>query len=319
MLKMKSIISPVDKNLLKSELTEARFARKTNFGNNQIYIINHHNAPNVMMEIGRLREISFRLGGGGTGEEVDIDDNDTCEVPYEQLIVWDIAEEEIVGGYRFIRCDHAVLADGTLNLSTAHLFNYSDAFIKDFVPKTIELGRSWVHPDYQGSTDGRKGIFALDNLWDGLGALVVLNPDIEYFFGKVTMYPSYNVEARDLLLAFMQHYFSDNENLVKPINPLAYVHDMDVLKNNFKNVEFTEGFRYLGQRIRQLGENIPPMISSYMKLSSTMRTFGTAVNDLFGDVEETGIMITIKDIYDSKKQRHVDSFLKELEMRIDNQ
>jgi Acetyltransferase (GNAT) domain len=314
---MKPVIAPVARDILKSELTEERFARKTNFGNNNIYILNYHNAPNVMMEIGRLREVSFRLGGGGTGEEVDIDENDTCEVPYEQLIVWDIEEEEIVGGYRFIRCDHAVLADGTLNLSTAHLFNYSEEFVKDFVPKTIELGRSWVQPAYQGSADSRKGIFALDNLWDGLGALVVLNPDIEYFFGKVTMYPSYNVEARDLLLAFMQFYFPDKENLVKPINPLKPVHDMDAMKNTFNGLDFTEGFRLLGQKTRQLGENVPPMISSYMKLSLTMRTFGTAVNDWFGDVEETGIMITIKDIYDSKKHRHVDSFLKELAMRVE--
>jgi hypothetical protein len=314
---MKPIIPPIDREILKSELTDERFARKTNFGNNNIYILNHHNAPNVMMEIGRLREVSFRLGGGGTGEEVDIDENDTCEVPYEQLIVWDIEEEEIVGGYRFIRCDHAVLADGTLNLSTAHLFNYSEEFVKNFVPKTIELGRSWVQPAYQGSADSRKGIFALDNLWDGLGALVVLNPDIEYFFGKVTMYPSYNIEARDLLLAFMQYYFPDKENLVKPINPLKPIYDMEVMKNTFKGLDFTEGFRLLGQKTRLLGENVPPMISSYMKLSLTMRTFGTAVNDWFGDVEETGIMITIKDIYESKKHRHVDSFLKELEMRVE--
>jgi hypothetical protein len=316
---MKPVIAPIDRNILKSELTEERFSRKTNFSNNDIYIINHHNAPNVMMEIGRLREVSFRLGGGGTGEEVDIDENDTCEVPYEQLIVWDTEGEEIVGGYRFIRCDNAFLADGTLNLSTAHLFNYSEEFVKDYVPKTIELGRSWVHPAYQGSADSRKGIFALDNLWDGLGALVVLHPDIDYFFGKVTMYPSYNVEARDLLLAFMQFYFPDHENLVTPINPLKHHHDMDAMKDTFRDLDFSEGFRLLGQKTRQFGENIPPMISSYMKLSSTMRTFGTSVNDWFGDVEETGIMITIKDIYETKKHRHVDSFLKELKTRAEEQ
>ena len=313
---MKPVIAPVDREILKSELTEERFARKTNFGNNNIYILNHHNAPNVMMEIGRLREVSFRLGGGGTGEEVDIDENDTCEVPYEQLIVWDIEEEEVVGGYRFIRCADAFWEDGSLNLSTAHLFHFSDTFVKEFVPKTIELGRSWVQPAYQGSADSRKGIFALDNLWDGLGALVVMYPDIEYFFGKVTMYPSYNTEARDLLLAFMQFYFPDKENLVKPISPLKHTYDIAEMQKMFVGLDFTEGFRLLGQKTRLLGENVPPMISSYMKLSLTMRTFGTAVNDLFGDVEETGIMITIKDIYESKKHRHIDSFLKELEMRV---
>ena len=314
---MKPVIAPVDREILKSELTEERFARKTNFGNNNIYILNHHNAPNVMMEIGRLREVSFRLGGGGTGEEVDIDENDTCEVPYEQLIVWDIEEQEIVGGYRFIRCADAFWEDGSLNLSTAHLFHFSDTFVKEFVPKTIELGRSWVQPAYQGSADSRKGIFALDNLWDGLGALVVMYPDIEYFFGKVTMYPSYHTEARDLLLAFMQFYFPDKENLVKPISPLKHTYDIAEMQKMFVGLDFTEGFRLLGQKTRLLGENVPPMISSYMKLSLTMRTFGTAVNDLFGDVEETGIMITIKDIYESKKHRHIDSFLKELAERVE--
>jgi hypothetical protein len=310
---MKSIIPPINREILKSELTQERFARKTNFSNNNIYIINHHNAPNVMLEIGRLREVSFRLGGGGTGEEVDIDENDTCEVPYEQLIVWDIEEEEIVGGYRFIRCADAFEEDGSLNLSTAHLFNFSEKFIKEFIPKTIELGRSWVQPAYQGSADNRKGIFALDNLWDGLGALVVMHPDIEYFFGKVTMYPSYNTEARDLLLAFMHYYFPDKENLVKPISPLNHTYDIAEMQKMFLGLGFAEGFRLLGQKTRQLGENIPPMISSYMKLSLTMRTFGTAVNDLFGDVEETGIMITIKDIYESKKHRHIDSIAPRLE------
>lgn len=309
---MKPIIPPVDRAVLLAELNADRYVRTTNFGGNKIFIFNHHNAPNAMLEVGRLREESFRRGGGGTGEPVDIDENDTCEVPYEQLIVWNEEAQEIVGGYRFILCKNAFLADGTLNLSTAHLFNYSEKFVQEFIPTTIELGRSWVAPDYQGSSDSRKGIFALDNLWDGLGALIVKYPDMAYFFGKVTMYPSYNREGRDLLLAFMHQYFPDPDHLVTPINPLKHDFDLDVLKKEFAGMDFTEGLRYLGNRTRQLGEMVPPLISSYMKLSSTMRTFGTAVNDHFGDVEETGIIITIEDIYESKKHRHVDSYLKEL-------
>ncbi len=309
---MKPIIPPVDRAILKAELNADRFVRTTNFGENKIYIFNQHNAPNAMLEVGRLREESFRRGGGGTGEEVDIDENDTCEVPYEQLIVWNAEEQEIVGGYRFILCEKAFLPDGTLNLSTAHLFDYSKKFVNEYIPRTIELGRSWVAPAYQGSSDSRKGIFALDNLWDGLGALIVMYPEMDYFFGKVTMYPTYNKEARDLLLAFMHLFFPDPDKLVTPINPLQYDFDLDTLKKEFVGMDFTEGLRYLGNRTRQLGEMVPPLISSYMKLSSTMRTFGTAVNDLFGDVEETGIIINIKDIYESKKHRHVDSYLKEL-------
>ena len=307
---MKPIISPISRELLESELTEERYIRKTNYGENKIFIVNHHNAPNVMLEIGRLREISFRGAGGGTGEEVDIDENDTCAVPYQQLIVWNEEDKEIIGGYRYILCRDAVLEDGSLNLSTAHLFYFSDKFVKEYVPKTIELGRSWVQPAYQPSASNRKGLFSLDNLWDGLGALIVMHPDIEYFFGKVTMYPSYNVEARDWLMAFMLYYFPDNDKLVIPIQPLKYQFDIPSIQKNFNGLDYKEGYRALNQRVRQLGENIPPLINSYMNLSPSMHTFGTAVNDLFGDVEETGIMITIADIYESKKHRHIDNIIK---------
>jgi Acetyltransferase (GNAT) domain len=303
----KTIIPPVDRALLKAELTDERFVRYTNFGHNKIYIINYHNAPNVMLEIGRLREISFRQGGGGTGEEVDIDYNDTCEVPYEQLIVWDEREEEITGGYRFILCGKAFLPDGTLNLSTAHLFHYSEQFVREYVPYTIELGRSWVHLDYLPSAPNRKGMFSLDNLWEGLGSLSKLYPQIKYFFGKVTMYPGYNIEARDTLMAFLFHYCPDPEHLVWPINPLKYQYDIKkIAAELFEGHEYKKAYRVLNHRIRELGENIPPLINSYMNLSPSMRVFGTAVNDLFGDVEETGIMITIADLYEAKRLRYIE-------------
>ena len=303
---MKPIIVPISRDLIESELTQERFIRKTNYGDNKIYIVNHHNAPYVMLEIGRLREVSFRSAGGGTGDEIDIDENDTCEVPYQQLIVWNEEDKEIIGGYRYILCRDAFLEDGSLNLSTAHLFDFSEKFIKEYIPHTIELGRSWVQPTYQPSVSNRKGLFSLDNLWDGLGALIVMHPDIKYFFGKVTMYPSYNVEARDWLMAFMHYYFPDSDKLVVPINPLHYQYDIAAIQENFKGLDYKEGYRVLNQKVRQIGENIPPLINSYMNLSASMRTFGTSVNDLFGDVEETGIMITIADIYDSKKHRHID-------------
>ena len=303
---MKPIIAPISRDLIESELTQERFIRKTNYGDNKIYIVNHHNAPHVMLEIGRLREVSFRSAGGGTGDEIDIDDNDTCEVPYQQLIVWNEEDKEIIGGYRYILCRDAFLEDGSLNLSTVHLFDFSEKFIKEYIPHTIELGRSWVQPAYQPSVSNRKGLFSLDNLWDGLGALIVMHPDIKYFFGKVTMYPSYNIEARDWLMAFMHYYFPDLDKLVVPINPLHYQYDIITIQENFKGLDYKEGYRVLNQKVRQIGENIPPLINSYMNLSASMRTFGTAVNDLFGDVEETGIMITIADIYDSKKHRHID-------------
>jgi len=306
---MQKILEPIERDVLKQEINESTFLRYTNFGNIEVHLVNHHRQPNTIQEIGRLRELTFRAAGGGTGEAVDIDENDTCEDAYDQLITWDPEEEEIVAGYRLIRGGDVSLNEhGIHNLSTSHYFHFSEKFKTEYLPYTIELGRSFVQPKFQPGKDNRKGLFSLDNLWDGLGAIVVLNPDIKYLFGKVTMYPHYNKEARDLLLFFMNHYFPDKEKLVLPINPLGYFGDVSGLEGMYDGLEYKEGYKILNTRVRALGENIPPLINTYMGLSSTMKTFGTALNDEFGEVEETGILITIDDIFESKKERHIVSF-----------
>ncbi|MDN3204612.1 GNAT family N-acetyltransferase [Algoriphagus sediminis] len=310
MNKVEDIIAPIDREILKKELTEDKFLRYTNNGDNLVYLVNHHNSPNVVKEIGRLRELTFRSAGGGTGMAMDLDDNDTCENCYDQLITWSPEDDEIVAGYRLIHCKNALTEDGELNLSTMHLFDFSERFINEFIPYTIELGRSFVQPKYQPSIDNRKGIFSLDNLWDGLGAVVLLNPDVKYLFGKVTMYPHFDAEARDLLLIFMNHYFPDNDSLVtpKPKLKLGYKTDLPNQKNPFEGLDYKAGYKLLNSEVRARGENIPPLINTYMNLSPTMMTFGTALNDEFGEVEETGIMIRLGDIYETKKHRHMDTF-----------
>lgn len=308
---MQVLIPAVDRGLIKKELSEERFLRYANNGDNHIYLVDYHQAPNTMREIGRLRELTFRAAGGGTGLSMDIDENDTNENCYKQLITWNPEDEEIVAGYRLIKCGEAGLnAEGHLNLSTSHLFSFSERFESDYIPFTIELGRSFVQPKYQPSVDNRKGLFSLDNLWDGLGAVVMLNPEIKYLFGKVTMYPHYNREARDLLLYFMHHYFPDRENLVKPHSHLLLTYETDTsqLFGLFDGLDYKDGYKLLNSKVRGLGENIPPLINTYMNLSPTMKTFGTALNDEFGEVEETGILITIADIYESKKHRHIETF-----------
>lgn len=312
---MQEIIAPIDKNFIKRELTHEAFVRYTNNGNNEIYLVNHHNSPYTVREIGRLRELTFRTAGGGTGLAYDLDDNDTGDDAYDQLIAWNPEDEEIIAGYRLIKCkDVAVNSQGEINLSTAHYFHFSEKFIQEYLPYTIELGRSFVQPKYQPAKDNRRGLFSLDNLWDGLGAIVKLNPDVKYLFGKVTMYSHYNREARDLLLYFMDHYFPDTEELVWPIRPLGYHGDAAGFGGLFDGLEYKEGYKILNGKIRALGENIPPLINTYMNLSSTMKTFGTAINDEFGTVEETGILITIDDIFESKKERHISTYERDREL-----
>ncbi len=306
------IIQAIDRKLIEKELTSNKFLRKTNNGNNEIYILSHIDSPHSMLEIGRLREISFRTAGGGTGKSTDIDEFDTGENPYKQLIVWDPIEKEIVGGYRFILGNEVgYYADGTPKLATSGLLNYSEKFIKDYLPVTIELGRSFVQPKYQPSRESRKGLFSLDNLWDGLGSLVVDYPHIKYFFGKVTMYSHFNPVARDMILYFMKTFFPDKENLIAPKAPLTYKTDVSKFENMFCGDTFELNHKILFQKVREHGENIPPLVNSYMVISPSMKSFGTAWNEEFGGVEETGILITIADIYENKTERHVNTYKKE--------
>ena len=306
------IISPVSKELLKSELTRERQLRMTNKSNNEIYVVTAHQAPNVMREIGRLREIAFREAGGGTGKEVDIDEFDTCENCYKQLIVWNPDEEEIIGGYRYLMGTDWELDDnGQPILATSHMFHFSEKFLHDYMPYTVELGRSFVALEYQNVQKNTKSIFALDNLWDGLGALTVLFPNLKYFFGKMTMYPSYVRKGRDMILYFLKKHFDDKENLITPMTPLILESDPDELERLFSGNNFKEDYRILNSEVRKMGYNIPPLVNAYMGLSPTMKLFGTAINYGFGDVEETGILIAVDEILEQKRVRHIDSFIRE--------
>ena len=308
---MEDIIAPIDKEVLKSELTEDKRLRFTNKSNNEIYIVTWKNAPNVLKEIGRLREIAFRAAGGGTGKSMDLDEYDLMENPYQQLIVWDPEAEEILGGNRYLLGDEVEFdADGKPLLATAHI-NFSEKFLKDYLPTTIELGRSFVSLEYQATRAGSKGLFALDNLWDGLGALTVVMPQVKYFFGKMTMYPSYNRFGRDMILYFLKKHFNDKEKMITPMQPLLIETDEKVLEKLFCHDTFKEDYKVLNTEVRKLGYNIPPLVNAYMSLSPTMRMFGTAINDGFGDVEETGILIAVDEILEEKRVRHIESYLRE--------
>ena len=309
---MEDIIAPIDREVLKAELTPERRLRTTNKSHNDIYIINWKNAPNVLKEIGRLREIAFRAAGGGTGKSLDLDEYDLMENPYQQLVVWDPEAEEILGGYRYILGDEVEFdSEGKPILATAHMFDFSPKFLKEYLPTTIELGRSFVTLEYQSSRAGAKGLFALDNLWDGLGALTVVKPNVKYFFGKMTMYPSYHRLGRDMIIYFLKKLFSDKDGLITPTHPLKIEADENLLKQMFPYDTFKEDYKVLNTEVRKLGYNIPPLVNAYMSLSPTMRMFGTAINYGFGDVEETGILIAVDEILEEKRVRHIESYIKE--------
>lgn len=305
---MKQIIPPIEKDILIKELTEDKFVRYTNNINNEIYICSEKDSPNLMLEIGRLRELTFRAAGGGTGKEADIDEADTGEIQFKQLIVWNPADLEIIGGYRFLLGNELVPDEnGHLNSPTSHLFKYSEKFIREYWPFCIELGRSFVQPAYQPSINSRKGLFSLDNIWDGLGAIIIKYPEMKYFFGKMTMYPYYRILPRDMILFFLKKHFPDPDALIEPYPEIRIEieSDQDMLSSIFIGTNYEEDYRILNLQLRQRNLFIPPLVNTYMNLSSTMRSFGTAINEEFGEVEETAILVTIHDIFEAKKKRHM--------------
>ncbi|MCQ2294573.1 MAG: GNAT family N-acetyltransferase [Bacteroidales bacterium] len=305
------IIPKVPRELIRSELKHRNFLRKTNCGNKEIYITTAHLSPNIMREIGRLRELSFALDGGGTGKDCDIDQFDTLPEPYcfKQLFVWSPEDEEIVGGYRFIHGSNMMhLDDGPIATPTAELFQYSEDFVNNYLPYTVELGRAFVQPDYQPGNNLRKGLYSLDNLWDGLGAIALEIPETRYFFGKITMYPQMNRQAKDFILFFMQKHFPDRDGLVWPYEKLPIETDLNKLHALFNGRNYKEDYQILVRSVRELGSYVPAMINAYMGLSPTMRSFGTAMNKEFGDTDETGILVTINDIIPEKRARYMESY-----------
>ncbi|MBR4119720.1 MAG: GNAT family N-acetyltransferase [Bacteroidales bacterium] len=306
---MEEIIEKIDRALIKEELKHATFIRHTRKCNNEIYVIEAHQSPNIMNEIGRLREIAFRNGGGGTGKSVDIDEYDLMTPPCRQLFVWDPEKEEILGGYRFILGrDIKFQEDGSPRIAMSHLFEFSQDYIENYLPYTIELGRSFVALEYQSSKAGAKGLFALDNLWDGLGALARIYPQTKYLLGKFTMYTEFPIVGRNMIMNFLRIYFPDRDNLIKPHYPLDTTGNDADFETLFCKDDYKKDYLTLNGEIRNLGANIPPLVSAYMALSPSMKTFGTAINDEFGDVEETGMLITVEDIYPEKRARHIESY-----------
>ena len=314
-MKMEEIIAPVDKELLKAELNEKRFLRDTNHAGNKLYIVDNACAPNVLREIGRLREIAFRAGGGGTGKSADLDEFDLDGAfKYKQLVLWDPDAECIIGGYRYVLCDN-VMYDrfGQPIMPSAHLFKFTRRYLKGAFLKTIELSRSFIRPEYQSSEQGMKSLYSLDNLFDGLGGLIVLYKGrMEYFFGKMTIYPSFPEEGLQMILYFLRKHFGTWENdlmhrldrMVIPKQPVKIK-----LTRKFDHIltekDFREDYKILKREIQNMGVNIPPLVNTYMNLSPTMKSFGAGINDEFGNVIEAGILIKFDELHPEKTRRHL--------------
>ena len=304
------IIEPIDVQLLKQELNKSTFLRNTTRGNNEIYVVNNENSPNVLREIGRLREVSFRAVGGGSGTECDLDHFDLEDKACFQVVVWNPEEEEIIGGYRFTKWSMASFHEnGQPYVNTEHLFDFSQKFIDEYFPYCIEMARAFVQPKYQSAQAGRKALFALDNLWEGIGGVVASNPDVKYLTGKVTIYSSSPELSRKAMIYYLDMSFGDREGLLMSKNPELWTPQQeDFFKELFTGDGYKENYLILNNFVKSFNDTIPPLIHLYVGLSPTMKTFGTTFDPDFGDCYDTAMMITVSDIYKEKFDRYIGSF-----------
>ena len=297
---MEVLIDPVDFRKVEEELKNEKFLRVSGMGNNEIYVVNGINSPNTMNEIGRLRELTFRHAGGGTGASKDIDQFDIKKNGYKQLIVWDPQNKCILGGYRFRSFDKDIKIDIN-QLATGEVYNLSEEFQNEYLQHSIDLGRAFIMPLFQ-TKQKRKSLYILDNLWDGLGALI--NQQSKYFLGRIVLYPQMDKKIRDLIIYFLEKHYNRGSGLLTaklPFHPEMDKQQMEQLldENN------PEGdFKNLRQITLAAGEAIPPLIQAYMKLSPTMQSFGATIDTSFGNLYEICIMVTIQDIYPKYLKRY---------------
>ena len=301
---MEEIIPPVDKELIKAELTPDKKLGDTSRGGNQLYVVTWHDSPNTVREIGRIREVSYRDAGASSGKSVDLDNYE-----FKRLQALALAAVMTAG---VIVCSGSTLAMadiGQPDITASNLFHFSEEFISDYLPHTMELGRSFVAPEYQSSKTGSKSVFTLENLWEGIASVILHHPNIIWLFGKMTIYPSYNEAARTLDLYFLKKHFKDEDRLVRPYKEMELTDNPALLDLILYEKDMMKDYRLLKEAVRKLGTSIPPLVNSYIKTSPTMKTFGSCINDELGDAIETGIMICYDDIYDDKKSRHVESYI----------
>lgn len=251
----------------------------------------------LMSEVGRLRHMSYEAVGVSMPPHEAIDSAD-LDGTYRQMVIWDNKTGAIIGGYRY-----AVGRDvAPERLSLCRYFDLSESFRREVLPRGVELGRSFIQPHYQRGRNAQT-IFALDTLWEGL-ARIVEREHAGYLFGRVTLYPALGVRARNILVGFMRHIFPAREPLVVAREPLTVGISRRWLCRCFTAESPRDNYRILQRMMRDMRRTVPPIISSYMRLSPTMQTFDAYRNDDLGGVVECGIMLTMADLYDDIKKRY---------------
>lgn len=292
----KNVIHPQSRKLIKTQLMDSKNLGTTCDGK-KIFLTHFYNSPDVMKEIARLREITFRKVGEGTGGKFDLDEFDKH---YEHLVLWDEKELEIVGSYRIGKGNFILERYGLDGFYTSTLFNHSD-YLVDLLPFSVELGRSFVQSKYWNTT-------ALDYLWQGLGAYIKSNSEVRYLFGGVSLSNSYPEEAKNMIIYFYLKWFSSNTNYSMAkcryvIPPKAMLE----LSEIFFSDDYTSDLKTLKSRLKLHGYSIPTLYKQYSELCEPggVMFIDFGVDRDFQNCVDALILVDLNMVKESKRERYL--------------
>jgi hypothetical protein len=292
------LIPPVPKEELEAELGHEK--RILRFRGIEVFALVGEEAPRTMLEIGRIREKEFRAVGAGRNVAADIDDLDTGPGAYRQLIAWDPEHRELVAAYRYMLCGDRKEGPLSERLRTARLFDYSERFVRDYLPYSVELGRSVVN------REARRAVMGLFTVWSGLGALVSEYRDLRYFFGTISVYTIYPRRAIEQLLRFLERDYADREGLLRPRAGLEW------------DCSPSSTFPFTGDKAADQaallagfsasGLVVPPILLSYLGATDDLRYLATARDADFGDALECALLVPFASVNGKTRARFLDGY-----------
>ena len=292
----KNIVHPTDKKLILNDVNAAETLGETE-DKIKILLVRYEAAPALMREIGRLRELTFRKVGEGTGRKIDLDSFDPY---YQHIVLWDAAALEVVGAYRIAVGDEIYAQRGIPGFYTSTLFRFSEEFEK-YLPESLELGRSFVQPAYWNSQ-------ALDYLWHGIGAFLAARPQYNYLFGPVSVSASYSAEARELLVYFYRKWFGAEKSPVKAKHRFEFRKDAaDRLGETLKATEYKQAFKELKQNLKHYGYAVPTLYKQYTELCDKggVNFFDFGIDKDFSDALDGFIFLKVGMVKETKLERYV--------------
>ena len=293
---VETVAPPENRVLLRQELARAEPLGETRDGK-RIFLCRMDEAPCVMREIGRLREHTFRTVGEGTGQPRDIDRFDRY---YEQLVLWDENDMEIVGAYRLADARAVIERAGVEGLYSSTLFAYGPRIVERF-REGLEMGRSFVQPAYQTR-------HSLDYLWFGIGAYVQRRPHIRYLFGPASISRFYSREATARLVYYYGTHFSGAQLDVSPRNPFVIPDDVRArLQAEFTGVDPEEDLKSLRENLASAGLPLPTLYKHYSQATSPDGVAFTAFNidPAFGDCVDSFVIADLHKLTPRKRQRYL--------------